>query len=727
MGKQHNSSTAIQFGKQEMKEPPEVSIIILNFNGRSHLELCLPSVMEIDYPKDKLEIIVVDNASEDDSIDWLRQKYPKVRLLENLENLGFARGINSGVEIARGTYVAFLNPDMRVDKKWLSALIKTMKSKAGAVCSGSIVLNWNGNKVDYSGRPNDALNLCPEMPVSAQQVLKSAKDCPLLFASGGAMLIDREIFLRLGGFDKDYFLYHEDVDLGWRLWIRGHKVLRSAESIVYHRGGASSKQLSPEFVYRMAQRYALYTLLKNLEDTHLWSILTGVLWLLVERTRWFDAARLSLENAIHDFTQDIETALSKRASIQSERALSDEEIFAECGYPFGFISSNKKYQRFVQYLADNEDMLYPSIIDVNSISHHITRLLYHAYKFNFEGIANEPSAATQDRHVLLLTKMQKAAQMFIPSAWRCYFRPLWRLVTNRVTRCRESTEQKVALDGSVLSILKYIGNHFDRFGRVPYLIGRCNICGKFTTFFCPDRAHYRESLNCAECLTTSRYRSLAQGILRAVNDLTGVKVKSIADLALSGGYAPLKIYDTQVPFYTETNAYPIPDLLSKCKWIEVQKSIYLPQQQLGSHIAPDITNQNLEGLTFLDNTFDIVITSDVMEHVRLDDKAHREIRRILKPDGVYCFTVPHFRDKRETMVRVAVTDASDPAKDLFVMDKEYHGDANSAEGAALSYRTYGTDLDEKLRELGFTVDYSNRDCPEMGIMMSELFYCRLSK
>lgn len=427
----HNSSIAIQFEEQETKEPPEVSIIILNFNGRTHLEVCLPSVMEIDYPKGEFEIIIVDNASEDDSMAWLRQKYPKVRLLKNLENLGFAGGINSGAEIARGKYIAFLNPDMRVDKKWLSALLKTVRSQANVVCSGSIVLNWDGDKIDYSGRPNDALNLCPEVPANAQHVLNTANDCPLLFASGGAMLVDREIFLSLGGFDRDYFLYHEDVDFGWRLWLRGHRVLRSAGSIVYHRGGASSKRLSPEFVYCMAQRYALYTLLKNLEDNHLWSTLAGVLWFLVERSRWFDAARVSLGNAIHNFTQDIEKALDKRSSIQSERSLSDAEIFAECGYPFGFMLSNNKYQRFVRCLADSEDTLYPSPGDANSVSHQIIKLLYYAYKFNFEETLNQSSTATQDRNVLLLRKIEQVARTFVPSALREYLRPLWHHIKNR--------------------------------------------------------------------------------------------------------------------------------------------------------------------------------------------------------------------------------------------------------------------------------------------------------
>jgi SAM-dependent methyltransferase len=139
------------------------------------------------------------------------------------------------------------------------------------------------------------------------------------------------------------------------------------------------------------------------------------------------------------------------------------------------------------------------------------------------------------------------------------------------------------------------------------------------------------------------------------------------------------------------------------------------------------SNQNLEKLTFADNSFDIVITSDVMEHVRLDDRAHREIRRVLKSGGVYLFTVPHFRHLRETQRRVDVVDPSDPSKDVFLMEKEYHGDANAADGSALCYRAYGTELDDTLRALGFDVEYCKEDFPQIGIMNTELFYCRLSK
>jgi SAM-dependent methyltransferase len=257
------------------------------------------------------------------------------------------------------------------------------------------------------------------------------------------------------------------------------------------------------------------------------------------------------------------------------------------------------------------------------------------------------------------------------------------------------------------------------------LSGRCNICGSDTRFYYSDPMMFRESLTCAHCLTTSRYRSMARGILRAVKELAGVEAEDLAALTFLSSPRKLSVYDTQVPFYGEGNAYPIPDLLERCPWITVGTSRFEPRQKRGKRLSGNATNQNLEALTFPDASFDIVLTSDVLEHVRLDDRAHREIRRVLKPGGVYLFTVPHFRD-RTTLTRVEVVDPADPSSDRYLTEKEYHGDANSEEGRALSYRSYGTDLDETLAALGFAVEYTKDDVSERGIRNTELFYCRLA-
>jgi len=269
----------------------------------------------------------------------------------------------------------------------------------------------------------------------------------------------------------------------------------------------------------------------------------------------------------------------------------------------------------------------------------------------------------------------------------------------------------------------------ERFSSSPFLLGHCIVCGENSGFFCSDTLLARESFVCTVCLTTSRFRSMARGILRAVSEQTGVEAASLSELSRTEIGRTFRVYDTQLPFYYHMCSYPLPDLLAAVRGVEVQLSRYRPLDEPGSHIdgKPNFTNQNLECLTFADASFDLVMTSDVMEHVRLDDIAHREIRRVLKPGGVYIFTVPHTRAAHGTMNRVVIHDPLDPAKDEYVMEKEFHGDANDLQNAALSYRVYGTELDEKLQKLGFHVDYTRQDFPESGIVNTELFYCLVQR
>jgi SAM-dependent methyltransferase len=263
----------------------------------------------------------------------------------------------------------------------------------------------------------------------------------------------------------------------------------------------------------------------------------------------------------------------------------------------------------------------------------------------------------------------------------------------------------------------------DSAGRT-FLAGRCNVCGLETRFLYDDPALHRESLVCVHCLTTSRYRSVARGLLRAFDELVGVRARSLEALPRGRRRRRLALYDTQVAFDAGGSAYPLPVLLARCRWLDLSVSAWKPGLPAGQVLAPSVTNQNLERLTFPDASFDVVLTSDVLEHVRLESRAHREIRRVLKPGGVYVFTVPHFRD-RPTLERVRIVDESDPSRDEEVLPREYHGDANSEEGRALAYRSFGIDLDEKLRRLGFDVEYTKRDDPELGILNTELFFCRV--
>ena len=258
-----------------------------------------------------------------------------------------------------------------------------------------------------------------------------------------------------------------------------------------------------------------------------------------------------------------------------------------------------------------------------------------------------------------------------------------------------------------------------------YRNGVCNVCGQSTRFFFQDIALYRESLTCEHCSSTSRYRSIARGLLTAIKEITGVDATSLAKLPLAGVRHRIRIYDTQVPFCYKLSAYPVPEYLKSCDWIEVHLSSYKPGLPPGEVLSSGVTNQNLEQLTYPDEYFDIVITSDVMEHVRLDARAHEQIARVLRSGGIYLFTVPHNRDWKANRIRVRVDDSDKPENDVFLTEPEYHGDANTDDSRGiLAYRAYGRELDEELAAVGMRVVYSKQDFPEQGIFNTELFYCR---
>jgi SAM-dependent methyltransferase len=212
-------------------------------------------------------------------------------------------------------------------------------------------------------------------------------------------------------------------------------------------------------------------------------------------------------------------------------------------------------------------------------------------------------------------------------------------------------------------------------------------------------------------------------VLRALRERLGIEADSLAALGAASPPRRLSVYDTQVGLRAARGAYPLPEYLGRLPWVDLHVSLYKPSLPWGAELGRGVTNQSLEALTFPDASFDLVITSDVMEHVRLAERAHREIRRVLRPGGLYLFTVPHDRTREETLRRVRIVDPGDPSRDEHLLEPEYHGDANSPENLALAYRLYGRDLDDELRGLGFDVEYSREDDPLHGIVGSELFWC----
>ncbi|MEB3203385.1 MAG: glycosyltransferase family 2 protein [Candidatus Sericytochromatia bacterium] len=262
---------------------PRVALLVVTLDGRDHLERLLASVADLDYPKDALEIVVVDNGSTDGTTGWLAECHPRIRVLRLETNEGFARPNNlAAALVPDADYLALLNNDMKVDPGWLREALAGF-AEPDVACVATRILNWDGTRVDYAGAGMtfDGFGLQPAYGADAERV--RGEPGPVLFACGGAMVIRRDVFLALGGFDEAFFAYFEDVDLGWRLWAAGHRVVYRPEAVVRHVHNGTSARFPSEAKRLLMERNALQMVLKNAEDSDLEAIGTACTLLTATR------------------------------------------------------------------------------------------------------------------------------------------------------------------------------------------------------------------------------------------------------------------------------------------------------------------------------------------------------------------------------------------------------------------------------------------------------------
>jgi len=302
-----------------------VSVIVVNFNGRHHLEKCLPALFatrSVGY-----EVIVVDNGSSDDSVAWLRQAWRQVKVLAQPANLGFGRANLIGVTEARGGYVALLNSDTVVTPDWLAHLMHALlaEPQIAAACSQlrllghPDVLNARGGGMSALGFGYDIDYGCP---YRAETNPGDAAPVDVLFPTGAAMLMRRPDFLDSGAFDPAFFMYHEDVDLGWRLWLIGRRVVMCPRSEVFHAfGGTTSVQQGSRFRDWMGNRHNLRSLWKHYELGNAMRATARLLALWVRTGQLGLAAHAIFWNAVH-----VRGTWRERRRLQRLRRVSDAEL-----------------------------------------------------------------------------------------------------------------------------------------------------------------------------------------------------------------------------------------------------------------------------------------------------------------------------------------------------------------------------------------------------------------
>lgn len=331
--------------------PGVVSVVLVNYRGAADTITCVRAFDDVDWPADRLEVIVVDNDSGDGSVQELTAALPHVVLVESGSNSGFAGGCNLGVAHATGEYVAFLNNDARPGRDWVSAAVEVLEADGSIGSVASKVLDWDGRLIDYVDGSLTwfGMGYKREVEKPDQGAWDTAKD--VLFGTGAAMFVRAELYREVGGFDERFFMFYEDVDLGWRLNLLGHRVRYVPGSVAFHRHHVTMKKFGSFRESYLLERNALLCMYKNYDDTSLAKALPAALALAVRRSvarTGVDATVLDLQRspggddvgtlevpkmaltglyAIDYFVEQLPGLMASRTELQARRRRSDRDLF----------------------------------------------------------------------------------------------------------------------------------------------------------------------------------------------------------------------------------------------------------------------------------------------------------------------------------------------------------------------------------------------------------------
>ena len=258
-----------------------VAVIILNWNGRKLLESYLGSVVRHTNPAIG-RVIVADNGSTDGSVEYVRREFPDVEVIEFSENYGFAEGYNRAIAqmAPQYKYCVLLNSDVEVKDDWLTPLWEFMESHPDAgACQPVIRSLKEPDRFEYAGAAGGFLDrhgypYCRGRIFDTTEADEGQYDTPIqvFWASGAALMVDSQLYLDSGGLDKEFFAHMEEIDLCWRILLRGRQIWAVPSSHVYHLGGGSLPASNPRKTY-LNFRNNLLMLHKNLPD----SVRRGVL------------------------------------------------------------------------------------------------------------------------------------------------------------------------------------------------------------------------------------------------------------------------------------------------------------------------------------------------------------------------------------------------------------------------------------------------------------------
>lgn len=253
---------------------PLVSILIVNLNGLRFLKTCFDSLRECTYPN--VEIILIDNASTDGSVEFVQKNYDEVKIIKNSENYMFARGNNEGIKVTSGEYICLLNNDVEVDPGFIEPVVEMFEENSYVgVCQSKLLEIQNRNHLEYTGACGGYIDWFGYTFLRGRILNETEPDngqydesLPLFWGSGACLFLRKAALKDHEALDEDFQLHMEEIDLCWRLRLAGWAVYSVPKSIVWHHGGGTLSHDNPAKIYYNF-RNNIFMLVKNLSGVNL--------------------------------------------------------------------------------------------------------------------------------------------------------------------------------------------------------------------------------------------------------------------------------------------------------------------------------------------------------------------------------------------------------------------------------------------------------------------------
>ena len=255
-----------------------IGIVILNWNGRQLLEQFVPTMLA-NSKHENVNIYIADNASTDDSVEYVKKQFPTVKIIQNSVNEGFAKGYNEALKGLSEDIFCLVNSDIEVSENWLDPIFETFESDNDIAIIQPKILDFKNKKYfEYAGAAGGFIDKFG-YPFCRGRVFETLEkdqnqygNTEIFWASGACFFVKSEVFFELGGFDEDYFAHQEEIDLCWRAKNNGRKIVFVHDSIVYHVGGATLSNQNPKKTF-LNFRNSLFSLVKNLPKNKLFPVI----------------------------------------------------------------------------------------------------------------------------------------------------------------------------------------------------------------------------------------------------------------------------------------------------------------------------------------------------------------------------------------------------------------------------------------------------------------------